>query len=166
MSQNRGPRLDSPCRPFCWLGLPASFCRKSGKTLCFWTSSLRKRKEHRAFCGKYWGAKGKCKDTYIHTYRHTDRQTDRPTYIHYIHTYITLHCIALHYITYIHTLHCITLHYKHTYICTYIHTYRQTGLHTLHTYKHDITLHYITLPYLTLHTYITYITYYIHYIHT
>ena len=60
----------------------------------------------------------------------------------YIHTYITLHCIALHYIT----LHCIALHYI-----------------TLHTYiqYHTITLHYITYihtisyNYITLHTYIT-----------
>ena len=96
VSQNRGPRLDSPCRLFCWLGLPASFCRKSGKTLCFWTSSLQKRWKNRVVCGKYWGAKGKCKDKYIHT----DKQTD-------IQTYITLHYITLHYIT----LHYITLHY-------------------------------------------------------
>ena len=37
------------------------------------------------FCGKYWGAKGKCKDTYIHTYITV--------------LYITLDYITLHDIT-------------------------------------------------------------------
>ena len=46
-----------------------------------------KTQENRAFCGKYWGAKGKCKDTYMHT-------------LHYITLhYITLHYITLHYMT-------------------------------------------------------------------
>ena len=119
VSQNRGPRLDSPCRLFCWLWLPASFCRKSGKTQCFWTSSLRKRWKNRVFvCGKYWGAKGKCKDTYIHTLQ-----------------YITLHYMTLHDITYIHTLH--------TYIHTYIHAYMYVSMHAcmhahIHTYVHTL----------------------------
>ena len=77
VSQNRGPRLDSPCRLFCWLGLPASFCRKSGKTQCFWTSSLRKRWKNRVFfAGNTREQRGSAR---IHTY---------------IHTYITVHYIT------------------------------------------------------------------------
>ena len=157
VSQNRGPRLDSPCRLFCWLGLPASFCRKSGKTQCFWTSSLRKRWKNRVFLREIHTYIHACIHTYIHfiltlhtnihtyihacmhTYTHTCI-TYIPTYMHtYIHTYITyihtLHYITLHYITlhYI-TLHYITLHYIHTFIHAYVHT-----------------LHYITLHYITLH---------------
>ena len=82
VSQNRGPRLDSPCRLFCWLGLPASFCRKSGKTQCFLTSSLRKRWKNRVFLREILGSKGEVQG-YIHTYIH----------------YSTLHCITLHVIT-------------------------------------------------------------------
>ena len=37
--------------------------------------------KNRVCCGKYWGAKGKCKDTYIRTYIHTLQ-------------YITLHYIT------------------------------------------------------------------------
>ena len=123
VSQNRGPRLDSPCRLFCWLGLPASFCRKSGKTQCFWTSSLRKRWKNRVFCEKYWGAKGKCKDTYIHTLHYFKYITLQYRTLHYIHTCITLN-----------TLH--ILHTLHTYIHTYIHT-------CMHACMHYITLQYI-----------------------
>ena len=65
VSQNRGPRLDSPCRLFCWLGLPASFCRESGKTLCFWTSSLRTHWKN-VFLREILGSKHTCMHVYIH----------------------------------------------------------------------------------------------------
>ena len=87
---------------------------------------------------------------YIHTGMHC---------MHYIHTYITLHCIALHY---------ITVHYIHTYTHTHIHTYIHTYIHAcIHTYIH--TLHYITyhtIPYHTIHTYIHTIPYMHTYMHT
>ena len=100
VSQNRGPRLDSPCRLFCWLGLPASCCRKSGKTQCFWTSSLRKRWKNRVFLREILGSKGEVQGD-IHTYIHTLQ-------------YITLHYITLH-------CHYMTLHTYIHYIHTYIH---------------------------------------------
>ena len=75
-----------------------------------------------------------------------------------IHIYIYLQMHKhIHIYTYIHTyMHACMHEYIHTYINTYIHTYLHTYVHTynIDTYIHYITLHYIALPYVTIHAYI------------
>ena len=52
VSQNRGPRLDSPCRLFAGLGFLPPFAENIGKTLCFCTSELQKKLENLCFARK------------------------------------------------------------------------------------------------------------------
>ena len=51
----------------------------------------------------------------------------------HIHTYITLHCIALHYIT----LHCITLHYITYILYIYIYIYYGTYCENMFLVRRD-----------------------------
>ena len=85
------------------------------------------------------------------------------TYIHYIHTYTTLHHITSHHITSHHitshhiTPHHITSHYIHTHIhtcTTYINTYIHTYIHACNTTyitPTHITLHHVVIHHLTSH---------------